>query len=117
MSETPLTSTSHGLTRVEMAQLRRSAVRVTDLLKAMANPSRLMILCQLAEGEKSVGEMESVIGLSQSGLSQHLAVLRGRSIVSTRREAQTIFYSLASKEVQEIMGSLYRIFCAKVSRK
>ena len=117
MSGTALTSTSHGLTRVEVARLRGSAVRATDLLKAMANPSRLMILCQLAEGEKSVGEMESVIGLSQSGLSQPLAVLRRKGIVSTRREAQTIFYSLASKEVEEIMAALYRVFCTKVAKK
>jgi len=106
-----------GLTRPQVARLHGSAVRVTDLLKAMANPSRLMILCQLAEGEKSVGEMESVIGLSQSGLSQHLAVLRKKRIVATRREAQSIYYSLASKEVEEIMAALYRVFCAKVSRK
>ena len=117
MRETALADTSVGLTRAEVARLRGSAVRVTDLLKAMANPSRLMILCQLAEGEKSVGEMESVNRLSQSGLSQHLAVLRSKRIVSTRREAQLIFYSLASKEVEEIMAALYRVFCAKVSRK
>jgi DNA-binding transcriptional ArsR family regulator len=117
MSARALAGASVGLTRVEVARLRGSAVRVTDLLKAMANPSRLMILCQLAEGEKSVGEMESVIGLSQSGLSQHLAVLRRKRIVATRREAQSIFYSLASTEVEEIMASLYRIFCARVSRK
>jgi DNA-binding transcriptional ArsR family regulator len=117
MNPTAAANTSLGLTRAEVARLRGSAVRVTDLLKAMANPSRLMILCQLAEGEKSVGEMESVIGLSQSGLSQHLAVLRRKHIVSTRREAQSIYYSLASKEVEEIMAALYRVFCAKVSKK
>lgn len=117
MRETALADTSVGLTRAEVARLRGSAVRVTDLLKAMANPSRLMILCQLAEGEKSVGEMQSTIGLSQSGLSQHLAVLRRKRIVSTRREAQSIYYSIASKEVEEIMAALYRVFCAKVSRK
>ena len=109
--------TSPGLTRAQVARLHGSAVRVTDLLKAMASPSRLMILCQLAEGEKSVGEMESVIGLSQSGLSQHLAVLRRKRIVATRREAQSIYYSLASKEVEEIMAALYRVFCARVSTK
>jgi ArsR family transcriptional regulator, virulence genes transcriptional regulator len=117
MRETAMADTVLGLTRAEVARLHGSAVRVTDLLKVMANPSRLMILCQLAEGEKSVGEMESVIGQSQSGLSQHLAVLRRKRIVSTRREAQSIYYSLASKEVEEIMAALYRVFCAKVSRK
>jgi len=115
--EAALADTAFGLTRAEVARLRGSAVRLTDLLKAMANPSRLMILCQLAEGEKSVGEMEDVVGLSQSGLSQHLAVLRRKGIVATRRESQSIFYSLASPEVEEIMASLYRIFCAKVTRK
>jgi len=109
--------TSPGLTRAQVARLRGSAVRVTDRLKAMANPSRLMILCQLAEGEKSVGEMESVVGLSQSALSQHLAVLRRKGIVATRREAQSIFYTLASWEVEEIMASLYRVFCARVAAK
>lgn len=117
MREAALADTAVGLTRAQVARLRGSAVRVTDLLKAMASPSRLMILCQLAEGEKSVGEMESIIGLSQSGLSQHLAVLRRKRIVSTRREAQSIYYSLASKEVEEIMAALYRVFCSKVSRK
>jgi DNA-binding transcriptional ArsR family regulator len=117
MREAASADTTLGLTRAEVARLRGSAVRVTDLLKAMANPSRLMILCQLAEGEKSVGEMESVVGLSQSGLSQHLAVLRRKRIVATRREAQSIYYSLASKEVEEIMASLYRIFCARVAKR
>lgn len=117
MNTSAAANTTLGLTRAEVARLRSSAVRVTDLLKAMANPSRLMILCQLAEGEKSVGEMERVVGLSQSALSQHLAVLRGKRIVATRREAQSIFYSLASKEVEEIMASLYRIFCARVSSR
>ena len=117
MNPAAATNASLGLTRVQVARLRGSAVRVTDLLKAMANPSRLMILCQLAEGEKSVGEMESVVAVSQSGLSQHLAVLRKKRIVSTRREAQSIYYSLASKEVEEIMAALYRVFCARVSRK
>ena len=117
MNPATVTDTALGLTRTQVARLRGSAVRVTDLLKAMANPSRLMILCQLAEGEKSVGEMERVVGLSQSGLSQHLAVLRRKRIVATRREAQSIYYSLASKEVEEIMAALYRVFCAKVSKK
>ena len=117
MSQTVSTEVPLGLTRGQVARLRGSAARVTDLLKAMANPSRLMILCQLAEGEKSVGEMERVVGLSQSALSQHLAVLRRKRIVATRREAQSIFYSLASKEVEEIMASLYRIFCARVSSR
>lgn len=117
MSGRALADTSGGMTRLEIARLHGNAVLATDLLKVMANPSRLMILCQLAEGEKSVSEMESVIGLSQSGLSQHLAVLRRKGIVATRREAQSIYYSLASQEAEVIMAALYRVFCAKVAKK
>lgn len=94
-------------------ELRRKAGQATSLLKAMANSSRLLILCQLAEGEKSVGELEREVGLSQSGLSQHLALLRRKGIVATRREAQSIYYSLASQEAAAVMATLYRAFCAK----
>jgi DNA-binding transcriptional ArsR family regulator len=102
---------------VKPAELRRKAGQATSLLKAMANSSRLLILCQLVEGEKSVGELERLVGLSQSGLSQHLALLRRKGIVATRREAQTIFYSLASREARSVMTTLYRVFCAGVASK
>ena len=94
-----------------MAKLQSSALRACNLLKAMANPTRLMVLCQIAEGEKSVGELEQAVGLSQSGLSQHLAVLRRKKLVTTRRVRQTIFYSLASKEAAAVMDTLYEVFC------
>lgn len=99
------------------AELQRKAGRATSLLKAMANSSRLLILCQLAEGEKSVGELERRVRLSQSGLSQHLALLRRKGIVATRREAQSIYYSVASKEAAAVMATLYRAFCAKPATK
>jgi DNA-binding transcriptional ArsR family regulator len=99
------------------AELQRKAGQATSLLKAMANSSRLLILCQLAEGEKSVGELERRVGLSQSGLSQHLALLRRKGIVATRREAQSIYYSLASQEAAAVMATLYRAFCAKSTAK
>ena len=99
------------------AELRRNAGRATLLLKAMCNPSRLLILCQLAEGEKSVGQLERLVGLSQSGLSQHLAVLRRRGLVATRRDAQSIFYSLASREAEAIMATLYRVFCVETAKR
>ena len=82
-----------------MGELQRSARRAAPLLKAMSNPSRLVILCQLAEGERSVGELAQAVGLSQSGISQHLAVLRREHVVATRRDKQTVFYCLASAEV------------------
>jgi DNA-binding transcriptional ArsR family regulator len=101
----------------QAAELRAHAVRATALLKAMSNPARLMVLCQLAEGEKSVGELEGAVSLSQSGLSQHLALLRRERIVTTRRSGQTIFYSLASEEAAAVMRTLYAIFCGRVGRK
>ena len=94
-----------------MARLQSSALHACNLLKAMANPARLMVLCQIAGGEKSVGELEQAIGLSQSGLSQHLAVLRSKKLVTTRRVRQTIFYSLASREAASVMNTLYDVLC------
>jgi len=86
-------------------------------MKALSNPSRLLILCQLADGEKSVGEVQRQVGLSQSALSQHLAVLRRKGIVATRREAQTIYYSLASGEAVAVMNTLYLVFCGNAATK
>lgn len=100
-----------------LAELRRNAGKASALLKAMSNPARLMILCQLAEGEKTVGALEKRIGLSQSGLSQHLAVLRHRGIVATRRQAQSIYYSLASREARAVMATLYRLFCVQPAKR
>ena len=94
-----------------MRELRRSARRAAPLLKVMSNPSRLVILCQLAEGERSVGELEEEVGLSQSGISQHLAILRREHVVATRRDKQTVFYSLASADVVELMATLHKVFC------
>ena len=94
-----------------MGELQRSARRAAPLLKAMSNPSRLVILCQLAEGERSVGELEDEVGLSQSGISQHLAILRREHVVATRRDKQTVFYSLASAEVMALMATLHEAFC------
>ena len=101
-----------------MGELQRSARRAAPLLKAMANPARLVIVCQLAEGERSVGQIADAVGLSQSGISQHLAVLRREHIVATRRDKQTVFYSIASSDVMAIMTTLHRVFCkpAKASR-
>jgi DNA-binding transcriptional ArsR family regulator len=101
----------------DMAKLEQNAARACHLLKAMANPTRLMVLCQIADGEKSVGELERAIGLSQSGLSQHLAVLRSKKLVVTRRDAQTIYYSLSSHEAGAVMATLYQVFCHKPARQ
>ena len=87
----------------------RNAQRASALLKAMSNPHRLYVLCQLANGEKSVGELEKIIGLSQSALSQHLAKLRREKLVKTRRQAQTIFYSLNGDQATRIIDALFEV--------
>ena len=96
----------------DLNALEANARRASALLKAMGNTHRLMILCQLVEGEKCVSEMERVIGLSQSALSQHLARLRRDNLVATRRSAQTIYYSLAGREAREIIATLYDLYCS-----
>lgn len=98
---------------MELEKLQDSARRASTLLKAMSNEHRLMILCQLLHGEKSVGELERLIGLSQSALSQHLARLRRDNLVQTRRQAQTIYYSLAGAEASAVINTLYGLYCAK----
>ena len=102
-----------SVTRQGLKQLERNAHRASDLLGAMANTSRLMILCQLAGGERSVSDLQPMIGLSQSALSQHLAVLRRKHLVRTRRAGQSIYYSLASGEAASILHTLHEQFCRR----
>lgn len=97
---------------MNVESLYQSARRATSLLKAMGNTRRLLILCQLLRGEKNVGELEDLIGLSQSALSQHLARLRKDGLVRTRRSAQTIYYSLAGEEAKAVISTLYHLYCA-----
>lgn len=85
-----------------------------SLLKAMSNPHRLMVLCRLGASEASVGELQEDSGLSQSALSQHLAVLRERELVETRREAQTIYYRLADPAVRDVIETLMKIYCPEM---
>ena len=98
---------------MELEKLQQSARRASALLKAMSNEHRLLILCQLLHEERSVGELERLIGLSQSALSQHLARLRRDNLVQTRRAAQTIYYSLAGNEASAIIETLYGLYCQK----
>lgn len=93
----------------DLEPIGRHAKLASALLKAMSNPHRLYVLCQLANGEKSVGELEKIIGLSQSALSQHLAKLRREKLVKTRRQAQTIFYSLEGDQATRIIDALFDI--------
>lgn len=97
---------------ISFTELERNAHRASSVLKAMSNERRLLILCHLSQHERSVGELERLIGLSQSALSQHLARLREDGLVGTRREAQTIYYSLRGDEARQIMTTLYGLYCA-----
>jgi len=103
--------------KMDVSELQENASKASALLKTMANEWRLLILCHLAEGEKSVGELEQLVDLNQSALSQHLAVLRRHRLVETRRAAQSIFYSLASDEAASVMGTLYDLYCSKPGAK
>jgi DNA-binding transcriptional ArsR family regulator len=95
----------------KLTELHDVAAHAVELLKAMANEWRLMILCQLSEGEKTVSELQQILGLSQSALSQHLAVLRREKIVKARKHAQSVSYSLAGDEAPRVMTTLHEVFC------
>ncbi|GAA3547137.1 metalloregulator ArsR/SmtB family transcription factor [Zobellella aerophila] len=96
---------------VDIEQMEANAADAVRLLKALANERRLFILCHLLDKELSVGEMNLHLGLSQSALSQHLAILRNERLVRTRKEAQTVYYSLQSDEVREVIALLHRLYC------
>lgn len=93
-------------------QMARHADEAAALLKALAHPARLLVLCQLVAGESSVGELQPLTGLSMSALSQHLAVLRDMELVTTRRESQTIYYSLVDGPAVGVLDALHAAFCA-----
>lgn len=95
----------------EMAAMLRNARRASDLLKSIAHEHRMLILCILADGEKSVGELEVLLKLRQPSVSQQLARLRSDGLVATRREGKTIYYSLASHEASHIVRLLYDLYC------
>ncbi|MCA3574434.1 MAG: helix-turn-helix transcriptional regulator [Aestuariivirga sp.] len=92
--------------------LEAKADEVAATLTAMANPKRLLVMCTLLGGEKSVGELAEIVNLTPTALSQHLGKMRALRLVSTRRDGQTIYYSLASTEVREMLETLYRVYCA-----
>ena len=97
---------------IDLGQMAQSASRASSLMKTLGHKDRLMILCHLAEGEKSVGQIADLLEISQSPLSQHLSRMRKEGLVDTRREAQTIYYSMQSGEASRIVEVLYELFCA-----
>jgi DNA-binding transcriptional ArsR family regulator len=100
-----------GPRQMDFEAMQSNASDAVNLLKGLANESRLMIMCVLSEGEVSVGQLNQRIHLSQSALSQHLAVLREQGLVQTRRESQTIFYRLADTAAMNIIELLHNVYC------
>jgi ArsR family transcriptional regulator, virulence genes transcriptional regulator len=101
----------------EFDRMIDNAKRASDFLKALAHESRLVILCILAEGEKSVSELEQELGLRQPTVSQQLARLRADGLVSTRRDGKVIYYNLASDEARTVIGAIYDVFCRKPRKR
>lgn len=98
----------------EMRKLFEQARKASDLLKALSHETRLLILCLLTEGEKSVSELEAIMAMPQAAVSQQLARLRYDRLVKTRRDGRQIYYRIASDEIAAIIGQLYEMFCAPV---
>ena len=97
---------------IAISPLAAKAEEVAATLTAMANPKRLMVMCTLLAGEKSVGDLADIVQLTPAALSQHLGKMRALRLVTTRRDGQTIYYSLISAEVQAVLETLYRVYCA-----
>jgi len=99
------------LTEADVASLMEQARRASEFLKAFSHEARLVILCLLVEGEKSVSELEQLLNLRQPAVSQQLARLRADDLVEVRRDGKNMYYSLARPEVREIIAVLHRVFC------
>jgi len=98
--------------KIEIDIMETAAGQASDLLKALANRHRLLIICQLIDGERSVGDLAEFLGLRDSTVSQHLALLRKDGLVVARRDGQTIYYSIASDPAREVLKTLYQVYCA-----
>lgn len=104
-------------TTMDIDRLRSSAEEASRLMKALSNPARLLLLCQLAQGEQRVGELEAMVGIVQPTLSQQLGVLRDEGLVRTRRESKNIYYQIDSPQALAVMNVLYEQFCTTSKRK
>lgn len=96
---------------IDITSMRSAAHEASNLLRVLANENRLLLLCQLSQGEKSVGELEQLLGIRQPTLSQQLGVLRAENLVETRREGKQIIYRVADAHAQKLLETLYRLYC------
>jgi DNA-binding transcriptional ArsR family regulator len=102
---------------IDLDAMHDAAADAARLMKALANPDRLMLLCRLSQGEMSVGELEAALGILQPTLSQQLGVLREEDLVETRRDGKHIFYRVRSRQALAVLQVLYEQFCRKGNRK
>lgn len=96
---------------MNMHNMQASAEQAAGLMRILGNEKRLMILCHLVDGERSVNDLVDLVGARQTAVSQQLAIMRREGLVSSRREGQTIFYALANNAVQQVLEVLYRLYC------
>ena len=97
---------------IDMQHMQLAAREASQLLRVLSNENRLLLLCQMCRGERSVGELEDMLGIRQPTLSQQLGVLRNEELVQTRREGKQIFYRIADSRAQEVLETLYRLYCS-----
>lgn len=100
-------------TRLDLRQMRRAAGEASGLLRVLANADRLLLLCQISQGECCVSDLESLVGVQQPTLSQQLGVLRSEGIVATRRDGKHIFYRIEDRRMLVLLETLYRLFCTR----
>ena len=97
---------------IDARRMAEAAQRASELMEPLGHKDRLMVLCHLTSGEKSVGELAQLLDIPQSPLSQHLARMRKENLVNTRREAQTIYYSIASQEAAAFVATMHELYCS-----
>lgn len=100
-------------TQIDASRMAAAAQKASELMKTLGHKDRLMVLCHLSLGEKSVGELARLLEIPQSPLSQHLARMRKENLVSTRRDAQTIYYSIASREAAAFVDTMHSLYCGE----
>ena len=98
---------------IDPVRMARAASKASELMKTLGHKDRLMVLCHLSTGEKSVGELAGLLDIPQSPLSQHLARMRKEKLVTTRRDAQTIFYTIASQEAARMVKLMHELYCSQ----
>lgn len=101
----------HEVEALDTRKMRRAASQASGILRLLANEDRLLLLCQLTQGERCVGELETLLGIHQPTLSQQLSVLRAEHAVTTRRAGKNVYYAIADERIRQVLSLLYRMYC------